>query len=33
MRPATARTLRGAASQMATAETTLQPIAIQNASV
>jgi hypothetical protein len=33
MRPATARTLRGAASQMAAAETTLQPIAIQKAGV
>jgi len=30
-RPATARTLRGAASQIATAETTLQPIAIWKA--
>ena len=32
MRPATARTLRGAASQIEPAETALQPIAIQNAS-
>lgn len=32
-RPATARTLRGDASQMAIAESALQPIAIQKASV
>jgi hypothetical protein len=31
--PATARTFRGAASQIATAETALHAIAIQNASV
>jgi hypothetical protein len=32
-RPATARTSRGAASQMARAESTLQPMAIQKANV
>ena len=31
MRPATMRTLRGAANQIATAESTLQPMPIQNA--
>jgi hypothetical protein len=32
-RPATARTLRGAANQMATADKAQQPMAIQKASV